>query len=1649
MNEDLLLEIYNGYGLSNKGTFDEFKTDMQDQETRKDFFVGYGLDKKGKFEEFEVELGFSQSPEVISAPDEPPSFMGLQFKSDEDKDEPWYLRSLVPTKKANELFDQGAALFGGFAKTASESLTSTPLKAVAIGAQALDRSVMGVEKPIEEYATYQYGQGIENAIDEEVVIPEGTEGGMAHNIGSGFGSAAAIMATGPTGITKSVGSIGTQILNYATQVGKLAVSPAGAVAGIMMGVPEYEAAKQSGASDEEAFKVFAINYGIGQTDAIPLGRMLDRLNKGSGGIVLRTLKNMGVGGIEEAIQEGFQTYLTNKVAQGSYDPKRDPLIGIAESMGYGALIGAILPGGLGIANRVNLGVQAEVNETIDTQTTGNPQVDNSIDTVANEAVQVVREVQEAVQEKPTQPETIVEEVSELDTQSEEKPISALQYSVSDVVEQKIPVETENGIKGTLVMDTGGKITLRDRNYTVDLGNIAEVGAQPFESLGLKPASQSSKPFEGETVTIKVNDALKSQWQVVANAMTKGVRKGKTLVAEQLKKVQEASKQSGMSLKQISAILTKVRNYNPFSGDSGANLSAYIDKVAVDSEYANKVDQARNLQRDIRGNQKNRKKLTVPEQKVFKAFAFLDPTGENVDIDRHLDYAQKLSSVVKPMKSGAKFTPAPLEEINAYTLDHISQMYKSEVGGTATVVDQMINEIKQNRTERALRLRLQNESGEEFTEEMNAMLDNDLIGDRLEKSTKKNEAERQLKTLAETTKKDLPKETPEIIDLDGETYSQEIANEIYSDIQNIDLTLLNPEQLKAYIKAASKIATNGDYGGASQISVLAKSQQDFKILLDKAKKFNLIKIGKAQKKFSSLATLNEAIFGLSEDASVFQLYMGMTGVSDSGDTANQAEARMMEKLEALQKSHPKAFTNDSLFRRGVYKTLVEYNKGDDHNAALVSNKELIERDIITYHARGDHDTASILEKLYKPFKNFTKMTEVKNEMEKLDPQGLEVYNEITSIYKPYAQKIKDYNYFYWNRNAPEVVNYAGKRQYLKLGGTAHGFEFDMSDIERMIQNPHDFSRIAKPKETASAHSRKASVKKNDKGEILPEENFKVLNLNADGTSISGLKQTVFEMESLPHRLQVEYNKLDPRLKTEIFGHKLGNEDAINQANQWYDAMFQKDIGTYTSFVSSSLGKTEGNIHEMDKKVQSALNVMREIGYTATLGGVSQMVKQTTVLANTAAQLHVDAGLMFESIGDMFNGTKSEDVKAFLKGHSVASREQSQSILNIGENIDHRELDKQVKAMVVNMSQGAPVQVYKWLVKYMGGLKFLTKTDANAAQISYMSFYRQHLKRSKEFQGWKEEKNLEKTPSRREAHAYAKQKVDTLQTASNPAEQAASIKSGKIGAQLIKNLVIPYGTFALNQRLRLIGDYKALRYGNPEQRKKAIGDISALAVETVTFKTMSWGTRALMGYGVYALAAAMGVDDERDENEKEQDAYLERERFMGDLLATAVKDWTPTILLAPEQLQDALVWGINGGVLMTYNALNTEEGDEPMTLKEFEKEIGQPLPLYQGKKDKAEEIADLIGVFGAPVSSIIDMKKMTEEAFTDEEYSELTDDERRFMALVATMDFASLFRVAPADVRFAMQREARKISVRRKGTRKEPKGTYEFFLGPVPE
>jgi hypothetical protein len=261
------------------------------------------------------------------------------------------LNEVTSLEKADEV---GRQVTSSFNKAVVSGLASIP-KAVAIGGKQIDEflGLKSGEKPIEEYPTYQLGQWLEDKalqIGATATDPKKADSFWQSKVPSAFGTVAAILLTGgrnlgakagiETAVTTPKGLLG----KYFTDAAKTVTGASTVTGGTSMAVPEFEQAKAAGKTDDEAFDVFLKNYFVGQTEVIPIANALKRVNQLSGGRITSAITAGLKGGVEEATQEAVQTYLTNKIAQGSYDPKRDSFKDIIDATGAGFFVGFILPG---------------------------------------------------------------------------------------------------------------------------------------------------------------------------------------------------------------------------------------------------------------------------------------------------------------------------------------------------------------------------------------------------------------------------------------------------------------------------------------------------------------------------------------------------------------------------------------------------------------------------------------------------------------------------------------------------------------------------------------------------------------------------------------------------------------------------------------------------------------------------------------------------------------------------------------------------------------------------------------------------------------------------------------------------------------------------------------------------------------------------------------------------------------------------------------------------------------------------------------------------------------------------------------------------------------------------------------------------------
>jgi len=237
---------------------------------------------------------------------------------------PWYDRVL----SAAASFQQGAVY----------TVSSLP-KAVAILARGLDNLTgqyfYGADASTKDLALWKMGQALTDFAAKAWPTRKDLQGRFLEDaLPRGAGSMLGFIITG-------------SLARWAAQKGLAVVGPrtmqylAPALAGMAAeGTEGFEDALASGASEDVAFQVFLLRLPGGALEALPVGRMLGRLNAGLGGKLVSTLLKEGATeAFENAVQEGLQQGWGNAVARMTYDPDRGLGEGVLEAVAIGGITG--------------------------------------------------------------------------------------------------------------------------------------------------------------------------------------------------------------------------------------------------------------------------------------------------------------------------------------------------------------------------------------------------------------------------------------------------------------------------------------------------------------------------------------------------------------------------------------------------------------------------------------------------------------------------------------------------------------------------------------------------------------------------------------------------------------------------------------------------------------------------------------------------------------------------------------------------------------------------------------------------------------------------------------------------------------------------------------------------------------------------------------------------------------------------------------------------------------------------------------------------------------------------------------------------------------------------------------------------------------
>lgn len=1137
-----------------------------------------------------------------------------------------------------------------------------------------------------------------------------------------------------------------------------------------------------------------------------------------------------------------------------------------------------------------------------------------------------------------------------------------------------------------VRDIANQIRQNPDNYGELLPQL-NAAIQERDNARMAAEEKAKQKAKQESIVItNPAAALKQQIKQHYQNVKEGVIKGVKGVNDLIQKIRDVAKEHKLTSAQTNALLGKVQKSNLFTPGSVSNLNSFVDKVAEDADYAEKLQQAKNLRKTV--SKKGKSTLRdFREKELTRVFKQINP--EEVDnIDEYNAIGQSLAEGFKPNQI------VNLESSHKSVKDIVSKMYRNEFKVSPAeaytsqdMLDQLTQRKEEARTNDHIE-QLANELGVDFDEAA-------AIYNEEEKGGNPQKLRDKLLEIAKDKK------------IENTDYVG-IRKNIVDAINSIDPEQLSAAQLKRFIAVIDRINENDSFSEAGPLAALAKAQEGWRKVKEKIQDFKVLNLNWIESNLTdSLPLAIQAIFGLKKSAALFQHYSGISGVSTVRHWAANAKNDLINLLNDIHvRQKESGFNDESVDRQGIYGELISYPEGSNPNESLEEKKKLIEEMIDTYATSGNSKDATKLRQLYAPFKSAKTIEEVQSIMGKVDPGGKKAIHSIIDFYSNHKisaedprtilEALTDDNELFHNKDTEVLVNYSGRRIWRTVTQLVNK-DVDVQDLDQIITN-----NPTKPKQLSSGFEKRNAYQKG-----------KVIDLNVHLNAINQIERDIYDIASKPYRLQVREFANDRGSLRELLGgselesksdrsnlseeelSKLNTQEKNRKlAEKLIGQMFDGKNSLYHSFERASLGQVDNQLNKIEKGILKGVSIVKSLGYGLTLSGLTQIIKQPVVLINTGIQTGMRASVIKRLVEMTANPTGAQK---FFSQTDVGHRGESHALLNAGDTIDRAALRSTKNQLRLSLPKYLQSR-FDGALGWFSGITPLLFADVRSAKPSYMAFYEQYLdEHGEKYLGLDKENELRNEEVRQEARAYAEHSVDILQGVSNPSKQGEAFRNSKLLAGITRSFLAPYGNFSANAKARLYADYAALLNGNSAQKIEAAKDIMATYSETVGFAATSIATRGAMLYIVGNIVRSMvGLPDKDD-----WDKWWELQKKI--LTKEIIYGVIPAILTAPGEqgLGNLINWAL-------YGMHNMDE--EPLTKNEWEKKYS-PLPKQQGDRPFYE----YLGAHGAVFSGVAKAYEFTSK--TNDE--ELIDEQRRLALTVAWAQYGQLVGVIPADVNNAIK------------------------------
>jgi hypothetical protein len=933
----------------------------------------------------------------------------------------------------------------------------------------------------------------------------------------------------------------------------------------------------------------------------------------------------------------------------------------------------------------------------------------------------------------------------------------------------------------------------------------------------KPTFDSffGKVKKGEKITMTEKQGLYKQIKDLAKG-AKDAKKAWVEISKDLAKgIKELITKGTITTNQAKNIISKMSKVNMFSKSSVDGFLDYMSKVFENAEYADNLNIAKKLRKDIKKLSKNKdKNANVTD--LARRFSDINPSMVD-DINEYNEIASKVKEATKGStirKEKVSFADAVnIQETNAY------------INQTIEAQDKEIREKKAAEIKDLMGI----DASELSYDEMMQLLESE------EPITKYDEG-----VIRDTINKMFDLYSAFINDMlenNEDVDFTEKQKDLVKRFMGMNLNLLTPKEALESVDALSNFMENGST--ARMEAVLADYTGEFNsgILVDKGIKASPISkywspmFGKFLAAYTTnLNIVFEKMFkgfnrgGLVEDLS------GVTKIKRGNAVANrlsnQISIEYVKKFFA-RKANGEAFNTayNNIEREVIARSIKNIPGTEAEIKKEFERRKTLIKETIAEMEKGDvqeRENAALVQKAYdKLLKDSNSADDVIKKADEVNMEAVDFWiQKWSEVYDEFA----DISLNVYNKILERDSNYTPDR-FVRSQGAMTPVDFSMN--------------------SSAFHNNNNSLYKKESGVLMKATRPTTLPKNMH-LSMSFDKNMANSM----HDALVDVNTAIPIRQAQSFLNSSNYRKIIPDAK---DAILLADrINLYVQNIRKKNPYANDELSDMLRKINKIAN----IGVGQALGGVTQPFKQMIPVAMNTI---INAGSL--NLGTLLNQGKNGFIDR--SGYEIANRgvESQAQIESLNKIIEEAAKSKGAKAFKFIEEANK-----KWLDMV------LVKPDVFIARASWITYYEQSLKK----QGIEPNTIDYNTHEVNEKAAdYAQRMVDRQQNISDADLAGKMFVSKQASTQVLVKLLMPFASFRMNQSARLGSDLAVLsdNTASIEDRKIAARSLAGFAAEMLTFKMVSAGTIILLG----SLAKiAMGKDEDEEEKKKRIDAVLKGQR-----------------------------------------------------------------------------------------------------------------------------------------------------------------------------